>query len=98
MEQAEMGNAQLGVSQEGQLRIQQGLIRKEDMQRLPSNQERRGGGIAGTGKSDAPKPWIWRSSRACSPRTHRTAASGRNHEQAASCAGRPRFRVGKAGL
>ena len=43
MEKAEMGNAQLGVSQEGQLRIQRGLIRKEDMKKLPSNKERREG-------------------------------------------------------
>ena len=44
------------VSHDGQLKIERGLIRKEDMKKLSSRQEERAGDIAGTGRSSGEKP------------------------------------------
>jgi ParB family chromosome partitioning protein len=50
-----IAGAVVTVDREGLLRIERGLIRKEDMKRLPSGQGA-GMGMAGTGKSEEPKP------------------------------------------
>ena len=44
------------VSHGGELTIERGLVRKEDMKKLPSGQEGRGGDSAGTGRSSEEKP------------------------------------------
>ncbi|SEO26336.1 chromosome partitioning protein, ParB family [Nitrosospira multiformis] len=44
------------VGYDGQLKIERGLVRKEDMKKLPSGQEGRAGDIAGTGRSSEEKP------------------------------------------
>jgi ParB family chromosome partitioning protein len=44
------------VDHEGQLRIERGLVRKEDMKKLPSPQGERGGGIAVTTQGSEEKP------------------------------------------
>lgn len=44
------------VSHDGQLKIERGLIRKEDMKKLSSGQEERARDIAGTGRSREEKP------------------------------------------
>lgn len=44
------------VSHDGQLKIERGLIRKEDMKKLSSGPEERAGDIAGTGRSSEEKP------------------------------------------
>lgn len=54
-EDIEIAGAVVTVDHDGRLRIEQGLIRKEDMKRLLSSQGG-GTGVAGTSKSDGPKP------------------------------------------
>ena len=44
------------VDHEGKLRIERGLVRKEDMKKLPSSQEEREEGVAVTGKGNEIKP------------------------------------------
>ena len=43
------------VSHDGELKIERGLIRKEDMKKLSSGQEERAGDIAGTANSKEEK-------------------------------------------
>ncbi|SEP42859.1 ParB/RepB/Spo0J family partition protein [Nitrosovibrio sp. Nv6] len=50
-----IAGAVVTVDRSGALRIERGLIRKEDMKKLPKEQGA-GTGLAGTGKSEEPKP------------------------------------------
>ena len=44
------------VGHDGELKIERGFIRKEDMKKFPSREGERGGAIAGTGKGSEEKP------------------------------------------
>ena len=92
-----MAGTVVTVDRSGALRIERGLIRKEDMKKQPKEQGT-GTGLAGTGQSEAPKPMHLGKTHAHADRAPHRSHTDSNGKQAGGCAGSPRTPAGLAGF